>query len=72
MQEPKITHPTLPITDPAFVYRPAAATDITITWRKFGWVPKNHSSKTALDVFEALLELPDEVFEGLRPERSAS
>jgi hypothetical protein len=40
MQEPKVTHPTLPITNPQFVYRPAAATDVTITWRKFGWVPK--------------------------------
>jgi hypothetical protein len=40
MQEPKRTEPSVPITDPQFVYRPAAATDVTITWRKFGWVPK--------------------------------
>jgi hypothetical protein len=39
LQGPKRTEPTLPITDPSFVYRPAAATDITITWRRFGWVP---------------------------------
>ena len=44
MQEPKLaeskrTEPSIPITHWAFVYRPAVATDVTITWRKFGWVP---------------------------------
>lgn len=38
--EPKRAEPSIPVTDPRFVYRPAAATDVTITWRKFGWVPK--------------------------------
>ena len=40
MNVPKVVYPTTPITNPAFVYRPAAATDVTIPWRKFGWVPK--------------------------------
>jgi hypothetical protein len=44
MQEPKLaeskrTEPSIPITNPQFVYRPAAATDVTLTWRRFGWVP---------------------------------
>lgn len=41
MNDPKITHPSVPITDPKFEYRPAAVTDITLTWRRFGWVPHN-------------------------------
>ena len=31
--------PTIPLSHPDFVYYPAAATDVTRTWRKFGWVP---------------------------------
>ena len=38
--EPRRAEPSIPVTDPRFVYRSAAATDVTITWRKFGWVPK--------------------------------
>jgi len=30
---------TAPCLDPDWVYVPSAATDITKTWRKFGWVP---------------------------------
>ena len=33
--------PTTPITRPEFKYTPAAATDVTQTWRKFGWVPRS-------------------------------
>lgn len=33
------------ILDPDFVYTPAAATDITKTWRKFGWVPLSEQVK---------------------------
>jgi len=29
------------ILDPEFKYVPAAATDIQVTWRKFGWRPLN-------------------------------
>ena len=38
--EPRRAEPSIPVTDPRFVYRSAAATDVTITWRKFGWMPK--------------------------------
>jgi len=31
--------PTVPLSHPDFVYYPAAATDVTRTWRKFGWTP---------------------------------
>lgn len=31
--------PTHSITHPAFKYVPAAKTDITQTWRRFGWTP---------------------------------
>ena len=44
LQGPKRTEPSTPITDPAFVYRPAVATDVTITWRKFGWIPKSEQT----------------------------
>lgn len=31
---------SLRLTDPRFVYVPAAATDVQATWRRFGWRPK--------------------------------
>jgi hypothetical protein len=31
--------------DPKFKYTPAAATDITQTWRKYGWKPIAESKK---------------------------
>lgn len=33
------TKPTTPCTDPAFVYTPAAQTDIMKRFRAMGWVP---------------------------------
>ena len=40
INESKRAEPSVPITDPAFAYRPAVATDVRITWRRFGWTPK--------------------------------
>ena len=40
MNEPKVVYPTVPVTDPNFVYVPWWKTDVQATWRKFGWVPK--------------------------------
>lgn len=34
-----MAQPTQPITSPQFEYRNSAQTDVTITWRKFGWQP---------------------------------
>lgn len=34
-----MAQPTQPITSPQFEYRNKDHTDVTITWRKFGWVP---------------------------------
>ena len=31
--------PVVPLNHPDFVYYPAAATDVTRTWRRFGWTP---------------------------------
>lgn len=31
--------PTLHITHPDFRYRNSAQTDVTATWRRFGWTP---------------------------------
>ena len=36
-REPKV--PAYLLTDPEFVWIPAAQTDVQRTWRKFGWVP---------------------------------
>jgi len=32
--------PTVPVTDPKFVYVPSEKTDVQKTWEKFGWKPK--------------------------------
>lgn len=38
-----MAQPTTPITNPAFEYRNAAATDVTQTWRRFGWKAKGEA-----------------------------
>lgn len=43
-REQTITRPTN-ILDPNFKYVPAAATDVTQTWRKFGWIPIERKEK---------------------------
>ena len=32
--------PTIPVSDPRFVYVPSEKTDVQKTWAKFGWKPK--------------------------------
>ena len=43
-REQTIVRPTN-ILDPNFHYVPAAATDITQTWRRFGWTPIEKKEK---------------------------
>ena len=37
--------PSIPLHDNRFEYRNSAATDITLTWRKFGWIPKGEQNE---------------------------
>ena len=37
--------PTVPVTDPKFVYVPSEETDVQKTWEKFGW--KKSERKTS-------------------------
>ena len=37
--------PTVPLTNPAFPYIPAARTDVQRTWRKFGWTPPSEKKE---------------------------
>ena len=39
MTPQKVTTPAIPLSDPRFNYKPAAATDVQATWKRFGWVP---------------------------------
>lgn len=36
--------PSVPLTDPQFVYRNSAQTNVQDTWRRFGWVPPAHDT----------------------------
>ncbi len=42
---PSIVFPTTPVTSPEFEYRNASQTDVTLTWRKFGWTPKHEETQ---------------------------
>ncbi len=37
--------PSKSVLDKSFVYIPAASTDVTLTWRRFGWVPIDERPK---------------------------
>lgn len=39
MTAPTLCMPFLRCTNPAFRYTPAASTDVTRTWARFGWSP---------------------------------
>jgi hypothetical protein len=42
LQEPTTPRKPCPLVDdPTFVYYNSASTDVTRTWRKFGWKPMN-------------------------------
>lgn len=41
----KKTTPSTPLIDQRFEYRNSAATDVTLTWRKFGWKPKEEQNE---------------------------
>lgn len=45
MNTPSIVFPSKPVTSPEFEYRNASKTDVTITWRKFGWTPKHEETQ---------------------------
>lgn len=38
---PRITFPTVPLTDARFAY--ARGADVQATWRRFGWVPPSET-----------------------------
>lgn len=37
--------PSVSCYDSAFVHTPWAKTDVTMTWRRFGWEPVRHAEK---------------------------
>jgi hypothetical protein len=43
--KPKETPLAIRLLNPEFKYVPAAATDVTQTWRKFGWTPVERKEK---------------------------
>ena len=38
--------PQIPCTNPAFQYTPAVRTDVTATWRRYGWHPRGEPTST--------------------------
>lgn len=55
-------NPSKKLTDPDFVYVPAAQTDVQKTWRKFGWQPKTQPTFDQITQ-EALKILEKEMYE---------
>lgn len=45
MTQPKRTEPSMPSTDPRFIWRSSADTDVQRTWRRFGWTPTSEARK---------------------------
>ena len=45
MNHGKKTTPSRLLIDQRFEYRNSAATDVTLTWRKFGWKPKEEEKR---------------------------
>ena len=45
IEQPKDTPLAVRLLNPNFKYVPAAATDITQTWRRFGWTPIENKEK---------------------------
>jgi len=37
---PRVTYPSVRVTDPEFRYVPWWKTDVQATWRRFGWEPR--------------------------------
>ena len=54
----RFARPSIPITNPNFVYRSAAQTDVQKTWRRFGWQPK--SLPTLDEITKAALKILDQ------------
>ena len=41
MNTQQTARPSVPMTDPSFVYLNSSQTDVQQTWRRFGWQPSN-------------------------------
>lgn len=51
---PRITFPTIPASDPRFVWVRGA--DVQATWRRFGWVPPSELKPPIVDQQQGALQ----------------